>query len=132
MIFRRVVQLEEVYETIMESHLRSQHAGHSKTFSIIKERFYGISREEVVWLLRHGGICLQTQPSNTRAPLEPIHSGYTLERVQIDLVDMRATPHEIYHWISSAKKNLRHDARHLHVLHVLHNAARTIPTQKSW
>jgi len=31
--------------------------------------------------------------------LEPIISGYTLEWVQIDLVDMRANSHKGYHWI---------------------------------
>jgi len=44
-------------------------------------------------------VCLQTWPSNTRAPLEPIELKYTLQRVQIDLVDMRATPHNRYSWI---------------------------------
>ena len=76
----------------MGSHQRSQHAGHSKPFAIIRERFYGISRDEVVWFLKHCSICLQSRPSNTRAPLEPIHFGSALERVQADLVDMRATP----------------------------------------
>jgi len=35
--------------------------------------------------------------------LEPIQSNYTLELVQIDLIDMRATPHNGYHWILHIK-----------------------------
>ena len=54
-------------------------------------------------MLKNCGICIQSRPSNSRAPLEPIQSNYTLERVQIDLVDMRATPHQGNHWILHIK-----------------------------
>ena len=100
---RKVVRIEQVYEAILESHQRSQHSGYTKTFHQVKQRFYGISREEVIWLLKHYTICLQTRPCNTRAPLQPIQSNYTLERVQIDLVDMRTTPHKGNHWILHIK-----------------------------
>jgi len=56
-----------------------------------------------MWLLKHCTICLQTRPSKTRAPLQPIQSNYTLEQVQIDLVDMHATPHKGSHWILHVK-----------------------------
>ena len=48
-------------------------------------------------------ICLQTRLSKTRAPLQSIQSNYTLERVQIDLVDMHATLHKSNHWIVHVK-----------------------------
>jgi len=48
-------------------------------------------------------ICLQNQPNKTRALLEPIILNYTLERVQMDLVDMQATPHNGYCWILHIK-----------------------------
>ena len=98
-----MVQSDQVYEAIMESHQRLQHAGYIKTFQLLKQRYYGISREEVIWLLKHCHLCLQSRPSNTRALLEPISSGYTLERIQIDLVDMRTTPHNSYCWILHIK-----------------------------
>ena len=98
-----MIRIEQVFEAILESHQLCQHAGYIKTFNLVKERFYGISRSEVVWLLKHCTICSQNRPSNTRPPLEPIKSHYTLERVQIDLVDMRATPHNGNHWILHLK-----------------------------
>lgn len=103
MSYRRVVQSSQVYDAILDAHQRSHHAGHTKTFHQVQLRYYGISREEVVWLLKHCTVCLQSRPSNTRAPLEPIESSYTLHRVQIDLVDMRAVPHNGYHWILHIK-----------------------------
>ena len=78
---------------MLDCHQRSQHAGYIKTFNLVREQFYGIIRQEVHWLLKHCNICCPNRPSNTKAPLEPIQSHYTLERVQIDLVDMRANPH---------------------------------------
>ena len=70
---------------------------------MVRQRFYGIARQEVIWILKHCNICSQNRPTNTKAPLEPIQSHYTLERVQIDLVDMRANPHANNLWILHLK-----------------------------
>jgi len=78
-------------------------AGNKKTFHLVQQQFYGISRQKVVWVLKNCGICIQSRPSNSRAPLEATQSNYSLERVQIDLVDMRATPHKGNHWILHIK-----------------------------
>jgi hypothetical protein len=102
-VCRIVVRAEQVHDAIIECHQRCSHGGYTKTFNQVKERYYGISRDEVIWLLKNCSICLQCRPSNTRAPLQPIVSGYTLQRVQIDLVDMRSTPHKGYHWILHIK-----------------------------
>jgi len=87
----------------VDCHLRLQHSGIIKTFQLVQERFYGISRQEVTWLVQHCTYCLQDQACRTRAPLQPIQSNYTLERIQIDLVDMRARPHKSNHWILHVK-----------------------------
>ena len=98
-----MIQISKVYDVILDSHQRLQHTGYIKTFNLVRQRFYGIARQEVVWLLKHCNICCQNRPSNTKAPLEPIQSHYTLERVQIDLVDMRANPHANKLWILHLK-----------------------------
>lgn len=41
--------------------------------------------------------CIQSQPSNSLAPLEPIQSNYTLKQVQIYLVNMRSMQHKDNH-----------------------------------
>jgi hypothetical protein len=43
------------------------------------------------------------RPNRTRPPLEPIISECALERVQIDLVDMRHQPNRQYKWILHVK-----------------------------
>jgi len=81
----------------MDCYYRCQHTGITKTFKLTQQRFFGISRKEVNWVINNCSLCLQKEVSKSRPPLEPIISGYTLERVQIDLVDMRANPHKGYH-----------------------------------
>lgn len=98
-----MIRISEVYDAVLDCHQCSQHAGYNKTFDLVKQRFYGISRQEVVWLLKQCNICSQNRPSNSKAPLEPIQSNYTLERVQMDLVDMRANPHNNMLWILHLK-----------------------------
>ena len=58
-------------------------------------------------MLKHCDTCIQSRPSNSQAPLEPIQSNYTLQRVQIDLVDMRATLHQVNHGILHIKDYFR-------------------------
>ena len=100
---REVVLEQDVYDRIVECHSIAQHAGYQKTFALVKERYYGISRGEVVEVLKHCLTCSRTRPSNSRAPLEPIVSNCTLERVQIDLVHMRAIPDGDFQWILHIK-----------------------------
>ena len=85
-----MIRISEVCDTVLEGHQRSQHAGYNKTFDLVKQRFYGISRQEVVWLLKQCNICSRNRPSNSNASCEPIQLNYTLEQVQMYLVDMRA------------------------------------------
>jgi len=87
----------------MDRHYRCQQNGTKKTFKLTQQQFYGISREEVSWVIKNCNACIQRQPSRSRPPLEPITSSYTLERVQIDLVDMQVTPDKGYHWVLHIK-----------------------------
>lgn len=53
----------------------------------------------MVYLLQHCQICARNKPSQTRGPLQPIVVNNLWERIQIDLIDMRADPDKEYHWI---------------------------------
>lgn len=44
-------------------------------------------------------MCIPQLPNNSRAPSKSIKSEYTLQRVQIDLIDLRGTPDGDYNWI---------------------------------
>jgi len=88
---------------ILDCHRHCQHAGRTKTFNLVQQRFYGISRQEVSWVLKNCDTCIKSEASKSQAPLEPIKCNYILERVQIDLIDMRARPYNGYHWILHIK-----------------------------
>lgn len=71
----------------------------NKTYNTINERYHGITRSEVTELLQHYQLCARNKPSQSRGPLQPIVVNNLWERVQIDLIDMRADPDGEYHWI---------------------------------
>jgi len=73
------------------------------TFIRTKEQFYGITKAEVEWLLKHCQTYIQNQQNRSRALLEPIISNHAVQRIQIDLVDMGYEPDGQYKWILHIK-----------------------------
>ncbi|KFZ11413.1 hypothetical protein V501_04793 [Pseudogymnoascus sp. VKM F-4519 (FW-2642)] len=100
---RYVVLESEVLDLIISEHLRLQHAGRDKVWSYIQRTYYGISRQDVIFILKLCKSCALNRPSTTKAPLVPITSGYAWERVQIDLIDMRHEPSGQFKWILHIK-----------------------------
>lgn len=54
---RTVINDDEAYGLIVESHLKYGHAGREKVFHYLKDKFYHITREEVGWVLRQCAKC---------------------------------------------------------------------------
>ena len=75
----------------------------NKTFIGTKEQFHGITKAVVEWLLKHCQTCLQNRQNHSRAPPEPIILNHRMQRIQIDLVDMRHEPDGQYKWILHIK-----------------------------
>jgi hypothetical protein len=100
---RQVALNDDVYYIIKQAHERLGHAGYKKTFEAIRLDAYGINREEVEWFTDHCRRCEMNRPNHTRAPLQPIETGGTNKRIQIDLIDMRAEPSGLYKWILTTK-----------------------------
>ena len=99
---RRAIDASEVFDLIVQEHqTNSTHSGKNKTFAALNQRFFGIKRQEVEFLLKHCRTCTQTksQPRTARAPLKPIKTHNIFERIQIDLIDMLTTPDAVYKWI---------------------------------
>jgi hypothetical protein len=65
-------------------------------FHSTNKHLYGVNKKGVE-------LCLQMPPNRTRPPLELIISEFALERVQIDLVDMRHQLDRQYKWILHIK-----------------------------
>ena len=100
---RRVVLEDMTFDVITRVHCQHAHPGKNKTFDLVRQDFYGITKEEVAWIVKHCRICLNNQPAISRQPLEPIISNNVFEHIQIDLIDMRLEKDSIYQWILHIK-----------------------------
>lgn len=100
---RLVVPESEVFDTIANEHLQLLHAGRDKTWAAIQQKYYGINRQEVKFILKLCKNCALNRPAATKAPLQPIVTERAWERVQVDLIDMRHEPSGQYKWILHIK-----------------------------
>ena len=94
---------KNLFTAIKHAHEELAHAGVNKTLAQAKLAVYGATQENVNWLLKRCKNCLVNRPNHTRAPLQPIISSATLERVQMDLIDMRHEPSDKFRWILHLK-----------------------------
>ncbi|KAM9932547.1 hypothetical protein OXX80_007827 [Metschnikowia pulcherrima] len=128
----KVVPFDKVIDVIDEHHASSAHSGVNKTFAYLKDQYYGVTFADVNFLLERCTFCESTRrrPNRPRAPLEakessrpsePGESNCTLEpeksgrqpeliqvsspleRVQIDIVDVRSDPSEDHQWTLHVK-----------------------------
>ena len=74
---------------IKKIHCELEYARNNKTFRKVNEFYYGINKVMEEWYLKRCAVFLNHRKSNTRAPLKLIIASQVLDRVQIDLVDMR-------------------------------------------
>jgi hypothetical protein len=96
---RYTVPESEAFDTIANEHLQLLHTGYIKTWAAIQQKYYGITRQEVAFVIKLCKNCALNRPAATKAPLVPIISGRAWERVQIDLIDMRHEPSGQFKWI---------------------------------
>lgn len=96
---RPAVTNTEIFSLVLKFHVDLGHAGYKKTYKAIQNGYYGIVRDDVSWLLMRCRTCMVNRVNRSRGVLEPIVSNFTLERVQIDLVDMRHEPDGQYKWL---------------------------------
>jgi hypothetical protein len=99
----RVAHQLSAYDYIVGCHKAVLHKGIRKTYALVTERYYGISRDDVSEVLKHCQICALNRPNRTRAPLTPIVVEEWLQRIQIDLIDMRAEADGHAKWICHIK-----------------------------
>ena len=100
---RYVVPENEAFDTIANQHLQLLHAGKNKTCEAVQQRFYGITRADVEFVIQRCKNCALNRPAATKAPLVPIVTNRAWERVQADLIDMRHEPSGQYKWILHIK-----------------------------
>jgi transposase InsO family protein len=100
---RYTVPESEAFDTIANEHLQLLHTGYMKTWATIQQKYYGITRQEVAFVIKLCKNCALNRPATTKAPLVPIITGRAWERVQIDLIDMRHEPSGQFKWILHIK-----------------------------
>ena len=88
---------------IVNRHRQLGHPGYKKTFESLQQDVYGIQRQEVKWLIERCLICNNKNSTNTKAPLIPIVASRAMERLQIDMIDMRHIPDGGFKWIYHIK-----------------------------
>jgi hypothetical protein len=82
----------QAYDIIVRSHLNLNHTGTDKTMADIGATYYGITRQEVSWLLQHCSTCVKNRTQKQWAPIRPIVVSELFGRVQIDLIDFSMQP----------------------------------------
>jgi hypothetical protein len=80
-------------------HAQLDHPGYMNTLKHLQDVYYGITKEQVQWLVGRCQTCLKNRQNCSRQELEPIISNCILECVQIDLIDMRHKPDGQFKWI---------------------------------
>ena len=80
------------------------------TWASISKAYYGISRQEVVYLVKQCEMCNKKAANRSRGPLTPIISTELFKRVQIDLINFRHQPDvpyssagPKYYWVMHVK-----------------------------
>ena len=100
---RKVVPLHDAFDALVEIHLKLGHPGRNKCFYGVDQEYYGLKREECVWIREHCTTCILNSAAKNKAPMTAIIVNETFERVQIDLIDMRHQPSGRYGWILHIK-----------------------------
>ena len=96
-----VAYLEQFFDILYDVHcVKRMHQGIQKTFDQIQIRYHGITRAIVTYFRQTCYICDLKKNQESQPRLKPIVSNEILERVQIDLIDMRCQPDGEFNWIA--------------------------------
>lgn len=98
-----VIPHDDVFDTIVHEHCAIQHQGTNKTWYEVSRRYHGIPKSAVDWVLQRCMLCHLHCAGPRPAPWQPIVSHHVMERVQMDLIDMREQPDGKYRWILHIK-----------------------------
>ena len=99
---RKVAAKEDVFDIIKDFHYTTKHIGYQNTHAQLNLRYSNIPRTFVEEFVKLCPTCNENRNQITRAPLTPIISCGFLQRLQIDLIDMRSDPDGDKKWIGHA------------------------------
>lgn len=64
-----VVLIQEVLDVVDIIHANLAHAGYKKTWGAVQKEVYGLTEDDVLWLVLRCSFCEPLRTNNTRAPL---------------------------------------------------------------
>jgi hypothetical protein len=98
-----VARVNNTFQFISQIHRNLQHFGIRKIYKRVAERYWGITRTDIAWVINRCLICNLSSTAKSTAILIPIVSFRCLNRLYIDLIDFRTTPDSIYSWLAQLK-----------------------------
>ena len=99
---RKVAGREDIFDIIKNFHYTTKHIGYQNTHEKLILEYSNISRTLVEEFVNICHLCNENKNQITRAPFNPFISCGFLQRMQIDLIHMRADPDGDYKWIGRA------------------------------
>ncbi len=96
--------------------IERSHAGVVKSDQLLKERYYGITKDAVRIFIRYCFICNLTKVQRSQSRIKCIKSSHLHERGQLDLIEMSPTP--CVH-LDIEYKRIAHYEDHFMKFHVL-------------
>ena len=73
------------------------------THDEIYEVWYGISREDVEWVLEKCSMCALDEDKQGTAVVKPIETRYCMDRIEFDLMDFQSLADSEFTWILQIK-----------------------------
>ena len=77
-----------------------KHSGYKKVLDMVQKQYYSITRSYVQKFCTTGPTRQLSQAQTIKAPLKLIIENNFLQRLQMDLIDMRNTPDGKFHYIA--------------------------------
>lgn len=93
---REVILGDKAWETIKKVHHQHAHAKTWKVFKEIQSNYYGITEEEVNWVIENCHICSRNTTTSTKLPMRSVKAYYPWSHAQADLTDWRQTPSGVF------------------------------------
>jgi hypothetical protein len=98
-----IARVNNAFQFITDIYWNLQHFRIRKTYERVAERYWGITWNDIAWVVNRCLICnLSRTAKSTAIPISIVSSQY-LNRLYIDLMDFRTTPDRIYCWLAQLK-----------------------------
>ena len=103
--FKRVVEIQWIYQFVMNKHKHLNHDDRNRIWSIIRNKYYDISQTKINHIFSICKICQKNNFVIVKDFLRQITINFVMKRYQMNLMNYRNQSNEIYKWILHVKVN---------------------------